>query len=359
MTVLVHDYLLVMRGAERTFMAMCDLYPEAPVATLLYDGDVFDDQLGGRKIITSRYQRLGARQRTFKALTPVLPAAAESLAVGGHDLVLSSSSAFGHGVRPDPGAVHVCYCHTPFRYAWYAQKAGIEQVPRPLRPLVSRSLGRIRKWDFEAAQRNTFYVANAQITQERIKCYWGRDAPIVHPPVDLERFAPLEPEDFFLVVGELVRHKRIDIALEAARMARVPIKVVGSGTDEERLRTAYGDSAEFLGRIDDRQLAALYARARALVMPNIEEFGITAIEAQASGRPVIAADGGGACETVVAGETGLRVPFGDAKALASAVTSPFPEERDPERAVANAQRFSVAAFQNGMMEQIESARARL
>lgn len=356
MTVLVQDYLLVMRGAERCFVAMADLFPGAPVATLLYDEEVFGERLGGREVSTSRYQRLGARQGNFKALLPLLPGAAERLSVGGHDLVLSSSSAFAHGVRPDPGAVHVCLCHTPFRYAWYEEDRGAAQVPAPLRPLLRRTLARIRRWDYEAAQRPTHYVAVSRLSQERIRRYWGREAPIVHPPVELERFTPGEPEDFFLVVAELVRHKQVEVALEAARRAGVPIKVVGGGVDEARLREAYGGTAEFLGRISDAELAALYPRARALVMPNTEEFGITAVEAQAAGRPVIAADAGGAQETVEGGRTGIFVPPGDVDALAAAMRDPLLDRLDPADAVANAQRFSVAAFQQGFSAQIDAAR---
>ncbi len=359
MTVLVHDYLLVMRGAERSFLALCDDHPDDPVSTLLYDADVFGARLGGRPIRTSMYQRLGARQRTFKALMPLLPSAAERLPVAGHDLVISSSSAFAHGVRPDPGAVHVCYCYTPFRYAWYAREEGVAQAPKPLRPLVERTLDRIRDWDLEMAQRDTHYVAISSLSQERIRECWGREAPIVYPPVELDRFSPSsEVGDFFLLVGELVRHKQMDIALEAAREAGVPIKVVGGGADEARLRTEHSDHAEFLGRVDDEALASLYARARALVMPNLEEFGITAVEAQASGRPVIAADGGGARETVVDGETGVFVPHGDAGALAEAMRGGELDRMEPARAISNAGRFSVEAFQLGMAAQVTAARAK-
>jgi glycosyltransferase involved in cell wall biosynthesis len=356
MTILVHDYLLVMRGAERSFLAMCDIYPGAPVATLLYDERAFRDRLAEHRVFTSRYQHFGARQRTFKALLPVLPAAASRLPVEGHSLILSSSSAFAHGVRPDRGATHVCYCYTPFRYAWYEQERGVAQAPRLLRPLVRRSLSRIRDWDLEMASRPTHYVAISRLSQERIRRYWGREAPIVYPPVELDRFVPAEPEDFFLVVAELVRHKQVEVALEAARAAGARILVVGGGADEARLRSLYGDHAEFLGRLDDRALAGLYARARALVMPNIEEFGITAVEAQASGRPVIAADGGGAQETVIAEKTGLFVPPGDADALAAAMRSPLLDRVVPADAVDNAQRFSVAAFQRGISDQVAAAR---
>lgn len=352
--ILVHDYLLVLRGAERSFAAICDLWPGAPVATLLHDEAVFGTRLSGHPVRTSPLQRLGAKQRTFKALLPLLPWATERLDVSGHELVVSSSSAFAHGVRPDPGATHVCYCYTPFRYAWYEQDAGVAQAPRPLRPVLRRSLERVRRWDEQASGRGTRYVAISRISQERIARHWGLEAEIVHPPVELDRFSVGEPEDFVLVVCELVRHKRVDAALEAARTAGVKVKVVGGGADEPRLRALHGDHAEFLGRLDDAALAALYPRALALVMPNVEEFGITAVEAQASGRPVVAIAAGGALETVVDGETGLLVQPGElAEALSGLPHSRF----DPAKAVANAQRFSVAAFGAGIQAQVSAALA--
>lgn len=354
--VLVHDYLLVMRGAERTFAAMCDLWPGAPVASLLHDPKVFDTRLAGHPVRTSPLQHLGAKQSTFKALLPLLPSAAERLDVSGHDLVVSSSSAFAHGVRPDPGAVHVCYCHTPFRYAWYEQEAGLAQAPRFAQPVLAATLRRIRDWDRRAAGRGTRYIANSRVSQERVARYWGVEAPIVHPPVEIERFSPGEPEDFVLVVCELVRHKRVELALEAARRAGVRIKVVGGGADERRLRTLYGQDADFLGRVDDAGLANLYSRARALVMPNVEEFGITAVEAQAAGRPVVAAAAGGALE-IIDDQTGVLVPPEDVDALAAVLADEALGRFDPALAVANAQRFSVDAFQSHMRWHVASALA--
>ena len=289
--VLVHNYLLVTRGAERSFARIADIWPGAPISTLLFDGEVFGERLAGHPVRTSRLQRLGARQSTYKALLPVMTAAAERLPVCGHDLVISSSSAFAHGVQPDPGAVHLCYCYTPFRYAWYEQEAGVMQAPRPARPLLRRSLKAIQRWDHRQAQRGTRYVAISRLSQQRIREYWGVAADIVHPPVEPHRFTPATPGDHLLFVGELVRHKQVDVALKAARQTRTPIKIVGGDGDEPRLKPEYAASAEFLGRVDDEQLAALYASCSALIVPNIVEFGTTttAVEAQASGRPVIAA----------------------------------------------------------------------
>ncbi len=352
---LVHDYLLVMRGAERSFAAICDLWPDAPVASLLYDPRVFGERLAGHPVRTSPLQRLGATQSNFRALLPLMPWAIERLDVSGGDLVVSSSSAFAHGVRIAPGATHVCYCYTPFRYAWYDWEDGIAQVPRVLRPTVSRALRRMRGWDLRVAARETHYIAISRLSQERIARCWGIEAPIVHPPVELDRFTPQQPRDYFLVVCELVRHKHVDVALEAARLAGVQIKVVGGGPEEHRLRALHGDHAEFLGRIDDARLADLYAGARALVMPNVEEFGITAVEAQAAGRPVVAAAAGGALETIIDGETGVLVPPGDVAALAAVLADEGLTRFNPGAAVANAGRFSVEAFSAQIRDQVTRA----
>jgi glycosyltransferase involved in cell wall biosynthesis len=351
--VLVHDYLLVMRGAERTFAKMCDLFPGAPVATLLYDRDVFHERLAGHDVRTSPLQRLGLRQANFRALFPMMPWAAGRLPVGGHDLVVSSSSAFAHGVRPDPEAVHVCLCHTPFRYVWSERENAMHMIPRPLRPLGSRLLNRIERWDLEVSRRPTRYLSVGRLSQSYIRDFWGIDTPIVRQPVELDRFAPAaEREDYALVVGELVRHKRIDQALEAARRAGVPIKVVGDGADGERLRALYADSAEFLGRVDDERLAELYARARVLIMTAVEEFGLTAVEAQASGCPVLAGAAGGVLETVVDGETGVLVPEGNVEAFAEVLSDDALDRFSTEAMVANAQRFSIAAFYEDLIDQI-------
>jgi glycosyltransferase involved in cell wall biosynthesis len=345
-TGLVHDYLLVMRGGERTFAAMADCWPDASIYTLLFDDDGTDGRFTDRTVHTSYLQRLGIRQNGFRRLLPFFPHAAGHLPVQDHDLVISSSSAFAHGVRPRPGAVHICYCHSPFRYAWHERSRALEEAPRAARPLLRGVLNRVRSWDLDATQRVTHYVANSQITRERIQRLWGRDSVVVHPPVDVDRFEIGKPEDFFLVVMELVRHKRVELALDAAKRAGKPIKVVGTGPDLERLQALHGDHAEFLGRVDDAGLTDLYARALALVVPNVEEFGIAAVEAQAAGRPVVAVNAGGVRETVIDGTTGVLVPVDDVDSLAEALASTDFTSFSPERIRQHAYGFSTEAFQH-------------
>lgn len=353
---LAHDYLLVMRGAERTFAAISDMAPSAPIYTLLYDREGTQGRFARHPVVTSKLQRLGVRQRGFRALLPLFPAAAARLPAQRHQLVISSSSAFAHGVRIGDQAVHVCYCHTPFRYAWFERERALGEVPTAVRPLVDLTLRRIRRRDIEIAREVTHYVANSSLCQERIHRFWGREAPVVHPPVEVERFTSAEPEDFFLLVSEVVRHKRLPLALEAAKRAGRRIVVVGEGPELARLRTEYADVHDFLGRVSDAELERLYPRALALIVPNVEEFGIAAVEAQAAGRPVVGVDAGGLRETVVPGVTGELVADGDLDALAEALTYTDFTRFDSDRLRSNAQRFSTANFHRRLGDEVRRAR---
>jgi glycosyltransferase involved in cell wall biosynthesis len=342
--VLAHDYLLVMRGAERTFAAIAQLYGASPIFTLLYDEEGTNGRFRGRSITTSTLQRLGVGQSNFRRLLPLYPFAVERLRLPPCDVVVSSSSAFAHGVRAPAGALHLCYCHAPFRYAWYEEQRALAETPIVLRGPLRAQLRWMRRWDRAASRRVDAYVANSELTRERIRRFYGRDAPIIHPPVETHRFAPGDPGDALLVVSELVRHKRVHLALEAARIARTPIRVVGSGPEDAALRASYPE-AEFVGRAGDEEIARLYAGARAVLVPAVEEFGITAVEAQAAGRPVIAAAAGGALETVLDGETGILAEPDDASSFARAIERLDQLDFHPSRALANAERFSVDAFQ--------------
>jgi glycosyltransferase involved in cell wall biosynthesis len=341
--VLAHDYLLVMRGAERTFAAIADLYPSAPIFTLLYDEQGTAGRFAGRAITTSLLQRVGATQSGFRRLLPLYPWAVERLQPPPCELVLSSSSAFAHGLRVPAGAVHVCYCHAPFRYGWYEEERALDETAAMLRPLLRAQLARMRRWDLRASARVHAYIANSALTRERISRYYGRESVVIHPPVETHRFTPGQAGDSLLVVSELVPHKRVRLALEAARRARVPICVAGSGPDSAALRAAFPE-VEFLGRVGDDELAQLYARARALVAPAIEEFGIAAVEAQAAGRPVIAAAAGGALETVLDGRTGRLARPDDIDAFAAAIEELDKLDFKPQDAVENAERFSLRSF---------------
>jgi glycosyltransferase involved in cell wall biosynthesis len=351
--VLVHDYLLVLRGAERTFAAMADIWPDAPIATLLYDETGTQRRFAHRTVATSPLQRLGFSQRNFRAALPLLPTAARRLNLDGFDCIVSSSSAVAHGVRKPDRAKHVCYCHSPFRYAWHEERYALSEVPRPARPALRLVLRRHRWFDRRAAQRVDQFVANGHLTRERIRRFWGRDAPIVHPPVELDRFSVGEPADYVLFVGELVRHKRPEVAIEAAAAARRPIKVVGAGPELGRLKARFRREAEFLDRVDEAELPRLYAEAAALVVPNVEEFGVASVEAQAAGRPVVGIDAGGMRETVIHGRTGVLVSDGGPAALARALREDL-TRFDPDDIRASTQRFTRQAFQSRLREIVEA-----
>ena len=355
---LAHDYLLVMRGAERAFAAIAELAPGAPIYTLLYDRDGTEGRFSSHPVITSRLQRLPFRQKGFRALLPLFPREAARLRADRHQVVISSSSAFAHGVRTAEHAVHVCYCYTPFRYAWFERERALSEVPRVARPLLGRTLRKIRERDLQIAREVTQYVAISKLGQERIQRLWNRDAPVVHPPVDVERFAPGKPEDFFLVVGEVTRHKRQALALEAAKRAGRRVVVVGEGPELPRLRAEYEGVHDFPGRLSDDELSALYPRALGLIVPNVEEFGIAAVESQAAGRPVLAVDAGGVQETVIAGETGEFVPEDDVEAMAEALAHTDFTRFDSARVRKNAERFSREAFQDRFSEVVRRAARR-
>lgn len=350
---LAHDYLLVMRGAERTFAAMADLYADAPIHTLLYDREGTGGRFDGHAVHTSPLQRLGVGQDGFRRLLPLYPWATGRLRPDPCDVLLSSSSAFALGVPVPAGAIHVCYCYTPFRYAWYEQDRATAEMPLALRGLLRHQLARIRRWDLAASRRVDSFIAISQLSRERIKRYYGRESVVIHPPVETHRFRPGTPGGALLVVSEIVRHKRLQVALEAARLAGVPIQVVGSGPDHASLSAAYPD-AQFLGRADDARLAELYAGALAVIVPSTEEFGIVAVEAQAAGRPVIAAAAGGALETVIEGRTGRLVAPDDVEAFARAIGELASMDFDPAEAVRNSERFSVAVFQARLAEHVAS-----
>jgi glycosyltransferase involved in cell wall biosynthesis len=347
-----------LRGAERTFAAMSEVWPDAPIFTLLYDEDGTQQRFAERKITISPLRHFGVRQENFRWLLPLFPTAARRLDLEGFDCILSSSSAFAHGVRKPEGAVHVSYCYTPFRYAWHDRSMALSSVARPLRPVLDIFLRRHRAFDRRAVRDVDQFVADGRLTRERIQRFWGVDAPVVHPPVDIDRFSLAEPSDYVLFVGELVRHKRAELAIEAATAAGRPIKVVGSGPELERLKHRYARRAEFLGRVEDDELARLYAEAAALVVPNIEEFGIAAVEAQAAGRPVVAIDAGGVQETVVSGRTGLLVPDGGPGPLTSALRGDL-TRFDPRDIREHAQQFRREVFQARIREIVDESYERV
>lgn len=299
---IVHDWLTGMRGGERCLEALCELFPDATLYTLLHVPGSVSPAIERMRIRTSFLQRLGPFRRRFRALLPLFPLAVERFDLRGHDLVISSSHCVAKGALAPAGSRHVAYVYTPMRYVWdqavaYADGAGWGRLRRAAAAPVA---GRLRRWDAASSARVDEFVAISRHVAGRIRRCYGRDAAVIHPPVDAARFYPGEGEgDYYLVVSALVPYKRVDLAVAACTRLGRPLKIVGAGPQARRLRRPAGPTVEFLGPCSDGEVAALYAGCRALLFPGLEDFGIAPLEAQAAGRPVIAYGDGGACETVV------------------------------------------------------------
>jgi glycosyltransferase involved in cell wall biosynthesis len=353
---LIHDFLLDVRGAERVFLELCAMWPEADIYTAVYDEEGTEGRFAQRNVHTSFLQRLRPSARTFRALLPLYPAAIESFDLSGYDLVVSSSSAWAHAVLCEEHTVHVSYCHNPFRYAWNDREQTLARRDPVTRAFLRGAFRRWRQWDWIAAQRTNRYVANSRITQARVRAYFGREAAIVHPPVNTERFVPGPVGEHYLIVSELMAHKQIDVAIAAFNSLRLPLVVIGDGPHARRLARLAGPTVQLVGRRTDREVAELIQSARALIVTSVEEFGIAAVESQAAGRPVIARAAGGVLETVLDGVTGCFWS-GGAQELAQAVLEFDEEAVDPDVLVRHAQRFGRQAFREGLIREVEAARA--
>jgi glycosyltransferase involved in cell wall biosynthesis len=341
---LVHDFLLDLRGAERVLLELCEMYPEADIFTAVYDPAGTQGRFAGRRVVTSSLQRLKPTAQNFRPLLPFYPGAIEALDLRGYDLVISSSSAWAHGVLPDEGAVHVCYCHNPFRYAWNEREATLGARGPVMRTALAQVLRRWRQWDFIAAQRVDAYVANSQTTRQRIERYFAREATVLHPPVEISRFEPGPVGDHYLVLSELMAHKRIEVAVRAFSSLGLPLVVAGNGPDARRLQKLAGPSVRFVGRVSDPEAERLLQSSQALVVCATEEFGIAAVESQAAGRPVVALRAGGLLETVIEGETGVFFDRPEPDVLAEAVEGFDPASISPERCVEQARHFGPGRF---------------
>ena len=355
---LVHDFLLDLRGAERVFAAICDAWPDADVFTAVYDPKGTEGRFEDRRPQTSFLQRLRPTSRTFRPLLPLYPHAIESLDLSGYDVVVSSSSAWAHGVLVDPGAVHVCYCHNPFRYAWSEREATLRARGPLLRPPLRLLLNQWRQWDYIAAQRVDAYVANSHLTASRVRRYLGREATVLHPPVELDRFAPVPADRIgghYLVLAELMAHKRIDVAVRAFNALGRPLVVVGDGPELRKLRRLAAPNVRFTGRVSDERVAELLATSRALVVTAAEEFGIAAVESLASGRPVIALGAGGVRESVREGVTGTYYERNEPEALVRAVEGFDPLAVDPAACIATARQFGTDRFRDQLRRIVAGA----
>jgi glycosyltransferase involved in cell wall biosynthesis len=341
-----------MRGGEKVLEAICELYPKATIFTLVQVPGSVSKRIEAHRIKRSLVQWLPAASRHYRNYLPLFPTVVELFDLDAYDLVISSSHCAAKSVLRAPGATHVCYCHSPMRYAWDQFDAyfGPAQVgpgrSRLLRPVMAR----LARWDAATAGRVDRFLANSQYVAGRIRRYYNRGSTVVYPPVDTAFYRLPEParrrlpESSFLIVSALVPYKRIDVAIEACRKARMPLKIVGRGPEEARLRSAAGSDVEFLGWRSDDEIRDLYGRAIAVLLPGTEDFGMVPVEAQACGTPVVALGAGGARETVIDGRTGVLVEAESADAFAEGLTRVRSLTTAPETIRANAERFSRTRF---------------
>ncbi|MDD4332792.1 MAG: glycosyltransferase [Patescibacteria group bacterium] len=353
---LVHDHLAQDGGAEQVFKALVEIFPDAPIYTLLYDQKYIDKYYRDRQIDASIIQRLPGGVKHYQWYMPFMPMAVEFFDLGNYDLVLSDSSSFAKGVITKPETLHIDYCHTPTRYLWSDTHEYINALKynKYFKKIISLVLNYVRIWDRQAADRVDVFIANSLTCQKRITKYYRRESTIIYPNVDIEKFnISSEVGDYFLVGCRLVPYKRIDIVIDAfKKMPDKKLKVFGDGIDLSRLKNIAGEAEniELLGRVSDAERAKLFSQCQAFINPQVEDFGITVVESMASGRPVIAYSRGGALETVIPGKTGLFFSEQTAEAIKETVQNFNPNNFTPQFIREHAEKFSKERFKKEMKE---------
>lgn len=361
---LVHDWLVAMRGGERVLEAICDLYPDADLFTLLHRPGAVSPKLESRRIQTSFLQRIPGIFERYRHFLPLFPTAIESFDLSEYELVISSSHCVAKGVKTRPGATHVSYIHSPMRYMWdlFESYFGPGRMSRSTRLAARLVRPFLQRWDSNTASRATKLIANSRHIAAKVEKFWGRPAEVVYPPVDVRRFStgsgPVD-EPYYLWVGALVPYKRADLAIETFRRLGRTLWMVGSGPEGKRLASTAPSNVRMLGHVDDQQLPRLYAGARALIFPGEEDFGLVPLESLAAGTPVIAFNGGGIRETLTQ-ETAIFFDDPSVDALADAVARFEAREFqfDSEAARFQAAKFDRARFNRAFTDQVASALTR-
>jgi len=354
---LVHDYLVQYGGAERVLECFMEIWPYAPIYTLIYDEEKTHGIFKGKRIYTSFLQNFPYSHKNHRIFPPLMPPAIEQFDFSKYDLVLSDSSSYAKGAITPPKTLHICYCHTPMRYAWDDCQKYIEEFgfPRFVKKLVPFFMNYIRVWDRVSAERPDEYIANSNFVTGRIKKYYKKDSSVINPPVDTEKFYVSERQgDYFLAVGRLMTYKRFDIVIEAFNELGWILKIIGRGPDMKRLSKIAKSNITFLGRLSDEDLAKTYSEAKAFIFPQEEDFGIVAIEAMASGRPLIAFRGGDIVEHVREGVEGIffdeQAPGSLLAALKKFDSNNFDSRKIRERALP----FDREIFKSRIKDYVES-----
>lgn len=356
---IIHYWLVTMRGGERVLERLLKLFPQADVFTHVYDPAAVSDVIRAANVRTTFIQQLPRAVQHYKAYMPLMPYALEEIDLRGYDLVISSESGPAKGVLAPPTASHICYCHSPMRYLWDHYHQYREERGFVGRMAMSAMFPTMRNWDHVSAQRIDHIFANSRFIQSRVRRSWGRESSVLHPPVAVERYRPVDDvKAEYLWVGQMTSYKRPDLAVEAFNRTGLPLLMVGDGEMFGSLRARAMPNIRFVRRLDYGALRQAYAQCRALVFTAEEDFGIVPVEANASGRPVVGFGSGGLLDTVVPGETGLFFGEQTADSLVDAVCEleRWLPHFDPAQAVANARRFSADAFDRGFMAKVAELR---
>ncbi len=356
---LVHDYLNQYGGAERVLEAFCQIFPQAPIYTLLYDKERTGWAFADRRIQTSFLQKIPLLKSHHRPFLMLMPLAIEQFDLSQYDLVLSDSASYAKGVITSPKTLHICYCHTPIRYAWDDSHKYIEEFGYPglVKKFIPFFMNYIRLWDEQAAQRVDQFIANSQFVAQRIKKYYHQDSEVIHPPVKTNLFYLADrPDKYFLMVGRFLPYKRFDLAIESFNQLGLPLKIIGDGPEKKKLQKKAKSNIEFIGLVSDEKLKDYYAHCQAFIFPQEEDFGITAVEAMAAGRPVIAYQAGGALEIVQPGITGLFFKEQTTDYLIEALRNFKLTDFDPKLIREKAREFDQERFKEKIREFILKVR---
>lgn len=350
---IVHDDLMQWGGAERVLLGLCEIYPQAPIFTSVFDEDneSLSRSFGSKKVITSFLQKIPGWKSLYKALLPFYPIAFEQFDFTGYDLMISNTTRFAKSIITKPKTLHICYCHTPPRFLWHFSGEGNFGLGEIL-------MTKLRIYDQVAAHRVDYFLAGSENAQKRIKRVYGKDSKVVYPFIDIDRFKDIETFDggYFVIITRLNRYKRVDLAVLACLELGLPLKVIGTGPEWERLRKIGGDwgNVEFLGNVDDEIVISVLAGCKALIIPGVEDFGLTPLEAQALGKPVIAFKAGGVVETIEDGKTGILYNVQAVESLKEAIRKLDHQRKNKAACQRSAARFSIENFIKNFKQAIAS-----
>ena len=351
-TAVIHEWLTIPGGSEKVVLEILEIVGDADIFTSVYDPAPWPPAITERRVHPSVLNRLPGATRNYTRLLPLLDPAFRAFDLSSYDLVVSSNHASAKSVRVPKGTPHVCYCHTPMRYAWDPSFLTNEKVGLAARALIPAGAAWLRRVDRRRAAQPTVFVANSRFVAERIRRFYDRDSRVIHPPVEVDRWleVPRTPGDAYLVFGRLVPYKRAEVAIAACERLGRPLIVAGDGRDLERLRALAGPTTTFVGRVPDAEVPELFARARALLFPGVEDFGIVPVEAQAAGVPVIGLGVGGIRDSVVDGTTGLLYDADGVDGLCDAIERFERLVFDERAARAHAATFRPEAFRTAFAE---------